>query len=993
MTAYPFDPALVLEDGSTAVTATRFGQVAGAARVYDFGTGGVEWIGYVVATVSALDLTSGNETYTIGLQLSASAAFTSPADTAALALTAVTGADAAALLLSNKVGGTVYRYGRLRITAAGTTPSVRLSSFLAKQTAVDQLSFAQLVAEFQALLAEWEAAGGGAGESVTTYELSAHGVDTSGVTGGQKAAVEAARDDVLDDYANTVGRTLIGTGILRVDATLNYLHAASYMPTLRHQAQFGFTGTMIQVGRYGATFDNTRRTVPTHVNLLAWGGNPTVGKQSAITAFELNDEICPGSRYRLFGAYVGVVAHVNGNFEKQRVEISGADSGTVLKLSHIGRPPPGGVGPPESVSTDSCVFLVTATNSNRLAEILDERVTEGDGAGSDISAIIDYVCEAAQPTNPPTPLVHDQNDKFIRHRGMVRGMKGQGGSDGFLHDMPRNDGCDSVLNDVSFTTAGGRAFDFAAGRNLMGRPIVRAGTDAGRWNAVTGTVDDTRDVPVETFLIGQWISGGAFCPVNVSGTADRGIQYGSDDRWSIGTSFGDFVSSMGTYFDVDGLGNRPKQNVRPRNRVAGRFYKGENCYYSNREAHGRLIWYKGLFECTTRATSPHVQDAYPCEIEPGGSWTHIYDGGVTLAQAVNSGVIKAGPSGDQVVRFESISDLDGMAVTFKNGLWSLEGQHRVSTLALAAQESDLNRYFRRTGLMVSPETGGRPGEPFAAQTGGSWRSIVGGASIVPGEMAATTAMIARLAAAPSTAYRRIYDRLLYRLSEIDCIPAGISGWLLGMETQAASKKALFPANGGSTWYDLTESGAPGWVQKQGFAMNPTNLDKLATGYDMTAAAEGAGLNDFLCVVGARRDTPAYTGSDNVFDLTSVNGKAKLRDRDNAEQLSIGTTATTAFPAGTSRMPDLVMAGRVDAATQFGVSGGRIVVQGAVSSAGGAGGMPDAISLGGSRELWCAAMFKASYFFTSSGGVVSPIGDRALVLHRAFTEALASLEAL
>lgn len=60
---------------------------------------------------------------------------------------------------------------------------------------------------------------------------------------------------------------------------------------------------------------------------------------------------------------------------------------------------------------------------------------------------------------------------------------------------------------------------------------------------------------------------------------------------------------------------------------------------------------------------------------------------------------------------------------------------------------------------------------------------------------------------------------------------------------------------------------------------------------------------------------------------------------------------------------------------------------------GSQGPPDALSLGGSRELWCAGVFRASYFFVKTGAGVLPIEDRPLVLHRALAEAFSSLERL
>ncbi|WP_426033382.1 hypothetical protein, partial [Caulobacter sp. DWP3-1-3b2] len=158
---YPYSPTLVLEDGAAAATATRFGRKAGVPVVHDFGASGVEWIGFVVATITALNHNDGDEAYTIGLQLSAAPDFSAPVDTATLAIAAVTAGDPASLLLSNRVGGTVYRYGRLRLTMAGSTPSVTLSAFLAKQLAVEALSFAQLVANGQGQLDSFDAAVGG----------------------------------------------------------------------------------------------------------------------------------------------------------------------------------------------------------------------------------------------------------------------------------------------------------------------------------------------------------------------------------------------------------------------------------------------------------------------------------------------------------------------------------------------------------------------------------------------------------------------------------------------------------------------------------------------------------------------------------------------------------------------------------------------------------------------------------------------------------------
>lgn len=150
MAAYPYDAALLLEDGVAAVTATRYGQKLGAAAIYDTGVGPAMWDGYALTTIQTIDLASGNEAYRLVVEGSNSAVFAS--GVVELSAISVTAVGEIPLAIVNQVGVSIYRYIRLKIEATGTTPSIRLTSFLAKRTAVDGLSFRQLVSKFQELL-------------------------------------------------------------------------------------------------------------------------------------------------------------------------------------------------------------------------------------------------------------------------------------------------------------------------------------------------------------------------------------------------------------------------------------------------------------------------------------------------------------------------------------------------------------------------------------------------------------------------------------------------------------------------------------------------------------------------------------------------------------------------------------------------------------------------------------------------------------------------
>jgi hypothetical protein len=94
-----------------------------------------------VLNVATLDVADGDETYTIGLQLGDSADFDGATvercsirlgDSTQLALNSADSSTGRVVLgADNVLFGTGYRYARVFVTAAGTTPSIVVSGFLA----------------------------------------------------------------------------------------------------------------------------------------------------------------------------------------------------------------------------------------------------------------------------------------------------------------------------------------------------------------------------------------------------------------------------------------------------------------------------------------------------------------------------------------------------------------------------------------------------------------------------------------------------------------------------------------------------------------------------------------------------------------------------------------------------------------------------------------------------------------------------------------------
>lgn len=146
--SYTFDASTQLKDAG-AITASAAAQVGGAARILDFGVlaagTSVVQVAYVpgdlVVDVSAIDGVTGDEAYQIHFQLSQSATFASGIfNRATLQMGDMTGSTAedeygtgrVVLGVDNEHKGVLYRYGRIYMQIAGTTPSINFVAYLAR---------------------------------------------------------------------------------------------------------------------------------------------------------------------------------------------------------------------------------------------------------------------------------------------------------------------------------------------------------------------------------------------------------------------------------------------------------------------------------------------------------------------------------------------------------------------------------------------------------------------------------------------------------------------------------------------------------------------------------------------------------------------------------------------------------------------------------------------------------------------------------------------
>ena len=134
---HTYDNALLLRADGAAITATETN-----ATILDLGAGLLD--AYVIFDVTALDVTTGDESYKFMLEFSPDAAFGTAGNIRVVAQLHIGGATATTpngaadtigrftLPFRNERNGTAYRYARLYTLIAGTSPSIDFSAWIAK---------------------------------------------------------------------------------------------------------------------------------------------------------------------------------------------------------------------------------------------------------------------------------------------------------------------------------------------------------------------------------------------------------------------------------------------------------------------------------------------------------------------------------------------------------------------------------------------------------------------------------------------------------------------------------------------------------------------------------------------------------------------------------------------------------------------------------------------------------------------------------------------
>lgn len=138
---YTFDKNLVLSDGLTAITATGTAVIGGVTTNSILDVGAARLDGQIVIDISAMDISSSDETYRIILQGSNSSSFASGIENLAVLDVGATAARLGGaqnsvigryeLGFTNEQADTVYRYLRIRVVVAGITPTITFGAFIA----------------------------------------------------------------------------------------------------------------------------------------------------------------------------------------------------------------------------------------------------------------------------------------------------------------------------------------------------------------------------------------------------------------------------------------------------------------------------------------------------------------------------------------------------------------------------------------------------------------------------------------------------------------------------------------------------------------------------------------------------------------------------------------------------------------------------------------------------------------------------------------------
>jgi hypothetical protein len=134
------DALLEMEDGAAAITATE----VNSGGIKDLGSATAKFVGDLLVHVEAIDIAGDDELYRLELQGSTDAAFASGIENLAVLelganeeLATDTDVDSTigtyVVPFTNKVGGRIYQYCRLKVVNSGVSSSITYSAYLTKR--------------------------------------------------------------------------------------------------------------------------------------------------------------------------------------------------------------------------------------------------------------------------------------------------------------------------------------------------------------------------------------------------------------------------------------------------------------------------------------------------------------------------------------------------------------------------------------------------------------------------------------------------------------------------------------------------------------------------------------------------------------------------------------------------------------------------------------------------------------------------------------------
>lgn len=280
---------------------------------------------------------------------------------------------------------------------------------------------------------------------------------------------------------------------------------------------------------------------------------------------------------------------------------------------------------------------------------------------------------------------------------------------------------------------------------------------------------------------------------------------------------------------------------------------------------------------------------------------------------------------------ESLSDRGGASARYVNGKWIISGYPLVGVPAdFASISHNLNTIFKRKGQIASD------GTRLLVATGDAvtnpWTYFDGSNANSVAYQTVTNTFVARMSTAPSTARKNVYDKLFYDLNQAGLL----SGKLILLYILGAHEESTALLNLISTNYNLTKNGSPVFTLNRGFTGTGITSDFLATGYDATVAAEGLTQN------GAHSGVFGLTNASSAAGdiLGSANGRMAIKIASGGSSYAKTNTSSNAAISSPLALPRHVMGNRSVSTTHTVYDNG--VLANTLSNA--STGLPDAISI-------------------------------------------------